>query len=89
MTTRAEFAEVLERFASEVIQLPGVSRVNPHVFAERKDELMKAMMAQARELRTRDPRGMPQPAIDVGTIAPGLRRIGDREVPVERRGRRA
>ena len=81
---RAEFADVLERFASDVMALQGVSRINPHRFAEDKDALAKAMVARARAYRAPPPRV----AAIVATIRPGMRRVAGRAIPVElRRGR--
>ena len=84
---RAEFADVLERFASAVIELPGVSRTRPHLFAERKDELAKAMQRAALEYRLSMPGAASTRAAGT-TIQPGTRRIGQRSVVVEVRGAR-
>ena len=78
---QAEFADVLERFASDVMALQGVSRTNPHRFAEDKDELAKAMVAKARAYRAPPPRV----AALVAAIRPGTRRVAGREVRVELR----
>ena len=80
-------AELLERFADQVIQLPGVSRTNPHAFAEAKSELRGDMIAEAKRLRTM---ATPAPVRGfVGAIAPGVRTFGRREVPVVSRARRS
>ncbi len=84
---RAEFADVLERFASQVIELRGVSRTRPHLFAEGKDELAKAMQRAAAAYRLAMPR-IATIATDAASIKPGTRRVGQREVVVEVRGRR-
>ncbi len=91
---RAEFADVLERFASGVMALRGVSRTNPHRFAEDKDALAKAMVAEAREYRlsmatTAAIAARSATNAQVAAIRTGSRRIGGREVPVELRRRRA
>ncbi|WP_158811204.1 hypothetical protein [Beijerinckia sp. L45] len=78
--TPFETAELLEQFASKVTQLPGVSRTNPHAFAEAKSELAGEMTALARKFRT-VPRVPGQP----GAIRPGLRIIGQRQIIVETR----
>ncbi len=78
--TRHEVAELLERIATEVEQLPGVSRINPHVFADAKSELAGGLRAEAREYRT-EPPIRPTPA----AFQPGARVIGGRKVVVERR----
>ena len=84
--TGVDVAELLERYAVQVNELPGVSRTNPHAFAEAKSELAGMMRSRAKELRTVI-RTSP-PAL-VGAIRPGVRTIGRREVRVEVRGRRS
>ena len=78
--TRHEVAELLERIATRVEQLPGVSRINPHIFAEAKSELAGGLRADAREYRT-EPRSAPTPA----AFQPGTRVIRGRKVAVELR----
>ena len=78
--TRFEVAELLERYASKVTKIPGVSRLNPHAFAEAKSELAGEMVAEAKSLRTQ-----PRMAPDHDAIRPGIRVIGLRKVVVERR----
>ncbi len=81
---RAEFADVLERFASDVMALQGVSRTNPHRFAEDKDELAKVMVAKARAYRAPPPR-VAAIVTSLAVIRPGTRRVAGREVRVELR----
>ncbi len=78
-----EVVALIEEFASQVTKLPGVSRTNPHAFAEAKSELAGAMIAKAKQLRT-VPRAPGKP---VGAIALGVRMIGKREVAVVTRRR--
>lgn len=81
--TDPEVAALLERFASQVIELPGVSRTNPHAFAEAKSELAGDMAALAKRLRTKSR----QPAIARSAIVPGTITVGRREIRVETRRR--
>lgn len=83
--TPHDVAEILERYASKVTRIPGVSRTNPHAFAEAKSELAGEMTAEARQLRT-VPRVPSTPGTH-GVIRPGVRTIGRREVRVETRRR--
>ena len=79
--TRADLAARLEFYASQVRDIPGVCRRNPHAFVETKLDLASAMLAEAKELRT-----VPQAkVIDLSAIRPGTRTVGRREVVVERR----
>ena len=76
--TSFEVADILERYASQVTRLPGVSRTNPHAFVEAKSELAGDMVRKAKELRT-----LPRVFAGRGAIHPGVRTIGRREVRVE------
>lgn len=78
--TPVEVAELLERYAGKVRQIRGVSRRNPHVFAEDKSELAGEMLDEARRLRTPDKRHPDLDSFRSGTI-----RVGSRDVRVERR----
>ena len=75
-----EVADLLERYASQVTKLPGVSRTRPYAFAEAKSELAGAMIAEARRLRT-----VPRAPMRPGLIVPGTITVGRREIRVERR----
>ena len=75
--TRIEVAELIERIASRVEHLPGVSRRNPHVFAESKFQLVDELRLEAKDFRT-------VPARDLcGPIRPGTRLIAGRRVVVD------
>ena len=82
--TRLEVAAILERYASKVIRIPGVSRTNPHAFAESKSELAGEMLAQARALRTEV-----KAPNDPSAIRPGVRIIRGRSIQVEARRKAA
>lgn len=88
-TTRAEFASRLEHYAVLVRAMRGVSHTNPHAFHEDKSELVAAMTAEAREMRTIAP-AAPRAAPQVASISPGVRTIGRtrRTVTVVSRQRR-
>ena len=80
-------ADLLERFATEVLELPGVSRTRPHAFVEAKSELRGEIMRKAAELRT----GLvppKSPLISLPALRPGSIQVGRRVVAVEVRGRR-
>ena len=78
-----EVATLLERYASQVTELPGVSRTNPHAFAEAKSELAGAMRADAKILRTASRKTGAKP----GAIVPGTITVGRHEIRVETRRR--
>ena len=89
-----DVADMLEEYARRVLELPGVSPKNPHLFTEAKSELRGDMLARARELRT-VPRVTHGGRV-VGAIATGDRQgaftgngIERRVVTVETRRRRA
>ena len=78
--TRIEVAELLERLARSVEQIPGISRTKPHAFVEAKSEVVGEMRQHAKRLRTlQQPSASPAPA----PIQAGARRIGGRILQVE------
>ncbi len=74
-------ADMLEGYALEVLELPGVSRTRPHAFVEAKSELRGKILRKVAELRT-VPAGRPALA-PKPVFRPGVRTIGCREVQVE------
>ena len=76
--THVEFADELEELAGLVVRLPGVSRRNPHAFAEAKSELAGRIRSRASELRA----GIAARQ-NAATIIPGPRVIDRRRVLVE------
>ena len=82
VTLPHDIADLLEAFAREVEQLPGVSRRNPHIFGERKSDLVHKMRCQAKEFRT-----VPRAAVKPAAIVPGTIIVGRREIRVEVRRR--
>lgn len=81
--TPVDVAELLERYAVRVIELPGVSRTRPHAFAEAKSELAGAMRAEAKRLRLGEAEQH-----SVATVPIGPRRLPGRVILVERRNQR-
>ena len=81
--TQAEVAELIERYALSVEQMPGPSSRNPHAYSDRKLTLVDEMRSHARQLRTMPSRG------DVVAFRPGVRIVAGRSVDVEVRRRRA
>ena len=78
-----EIAELLEGFATDVEQLPGVSRTNPHIFGEQKSELAHKLRIKAKTFRTTPRIAPPAPL----AIKPGTITVGRREIRVETRRR--
>lgn len=76
-----DVASMLEQFAIDVERIRGISRNNPHQFVEDKSEVVGAMRAKAKELRT-------VPVEPLPMLRPGAVDVGRRSVRVEVRGRR-
>ena len=81
MMSAAELDRALQRLEDQSTRLRAVSRHNPHVFLEDKQELTRAI----RELRTVVKAPVARVLPDLAAIRPGTRTIGRREVVVERR----
>ena len=78
-----DVAAMLEQFAIDVEHIRGVSTKNPHAFVEDKSEIVGAMRAKARELRT-----VPVQPKPLAMLRPGAIEVGRRAVHVELRGGR-
>lgn len=82
---RDAVAQLFEQIGTAIEQLPGVSRRNPHAFAEAKSELAGKARRIARELQVAGPAS--DLAAAAAAILPGQRVIAGRRVSVETRRR--
>ena len=78
-----DVASMLEQFAIDVERIRGISRNNPHQFVEDKSEVVGALRAKAKELRTVPVARKPLPM-----LRPGAVDVGRRSVRIEVRGGR-
>ena len=82
--TPREFAFRLEHFASRVRAIRPVDHRRPDIFFEDQSEVIAALMAEARALRT----APAAPKLPLPVLRPGSVEVGRRSVTVEVRGRR-